>query len=115
VSKDIRNKHRAYYRSYVVLNQEAAALIAVAELTLADHKILNAALSRMNDFGHAEFGRGELTRLVGVSRPTVYRSKKRLHKAGFLEEVTGGESCVWVSSRVAFRGKKGSRCPVHRG
>jgi hypothetical protein len=98
----------------VLLNQDEAAALAIADLTLADHRVLFAALGRMDDFGHAIFKEGELLELLSISRATLYRSKTRLYEGGFLAEKTGADRCVWVAFRVAFREGSGSHCCEHR-
>lgn len=107
-------KHKTQpYGRYVMLNQDEANSLAVAELTATDYRILCAALGRMNDEGHANFKAGELLELLDISPSTLYRSKARLAALGFLTEKTGGDRCVWVAFRVAFRQGKGSHCCEH--
>lgn len=96
----------------MLLNQDEAAALAIADL--ADHRVLFAALGRMDDFGHAIFKEGELLELLSISRATLYRSKTRLYEGGFLAEKTGADRCVWVAFRVAFREGSGSHCCERR-
>ena len=115
MTNDITSRHRrSYFHRYVMFNQDMAASLAKAtELTITDRRVLDIAIARMNDFGHANFGRGELLRELGISRMTLYRAKKKLHKSGFLVEADGGETCIWVSYQVAFREGSGKKCQFH--
>jgi hypothetical protein len=113
------------YSSFALVNQDEAQLIASQSAELStDTRLLLAALGRMNDAGHAVFQAGELCEILGkinrdsgekkpLSTQSVYAAKRKLFEAGLLEENTGGETCVWVTSRLAFRKKSGRRCPVH--
>jgi hypothetical protein len=112
-------------REYVLLFQETAfELGRNPEMDASALRMYNLALGRMNDGGHAIFGRGELRRLLGkvdkktgelipVCRDTIYEAKKKLWKAAALEENSGGETCVWVAGMHATRKAKGGRCPRH--
>lgn len=102
------------YSKYVFANQTAMMEASTAVELSADLRVLMAAMGKMNDYGHANFGRGELRRLLGGSdRTTIYRAKQKLYKAGLLVENTGGETCVWVNNHVATRGKSGTKCTFH--
>ena len=108
------SRHKRSYRRYVMVNQDMAAMLAMAtELTITDYRVLALAMSRMNDAGHACFGKGELTETLGIDRTTLWRSKKKLHKSGFLVEPDGGTTCIWVSCQVAFREGSGKKCSFH--
>lgn len=105
---------RNHFRRYVMFNQDISAQLAKAtELTITDRRVLDIAISRMNDFGHANFGKGELLQELGISRMTLWRAKVKLHKSGFLVEPDGGETCIWVSCGVAFREGSGKKCQFH--
>ena len=109
-----QSRHKRRYLRYVMVNQDMSAQLAKAtELTITDRRVLDIAMSRMNDFGHANFGRGEILRELGISRMTLYRAKQKLHKSGFLAEPDGGESCIWVSCQFAFREGSGKKCSFH--
>ncbi len=116
VSNDSTSGHkRSYYHRYVMLNQDIAAQLAKAtELTITDRRVLDIGIARMNDYGHANFGKGELLEVLGIDRTTLWRSKVKLHKSGFLADSGGGQTCIWIASCVAFREGSGKKCQFHR-
>ena len=66
------------------LSQDAAFAMAQCVALATDTRLLGYAVARADRYGHAEYGRGELVRLVGVDAANVRRAITKLKAAGVL-------------------------------
>lgn len=79
-----------------------------------DMRVLSLAKSRINRFGHAEFGKGELVDIIGKNRTTVGRAIDSLKAAGLLAD-DSTPRCLWIPREVCQNAKaKKNECGEHR-
>lgn len=67
----------------------------------SDARLMLMAMGRADTFGHAEFGDGELCRLLGVKAPAVSKLIAKLKAAGLAADESNAR-CVWLT--YEFRG-----------
>ncbi|MGW2460629.1 hypothetical protein ACWC4J_39775 [Streptomyces sp. NPDC001356] len=66
------------------LSQDAAFVMAQCTELATETRLLGYAVARADRYGHSEYGRGELVRLVGVDAANVRRAIAKLKTAGVL-------------------------------
>ncbi|MDQ0993040.1 hypothetical protein [Streptomyces sp. V3I7] len=66
------------------LSQDAAFAMAQCAALATDARLLGYAVARADRYGHSEYGRGELVRLMGVDAANVRRAIAKLKAAGVL-------------------------------
>ncbi|MFD4632243.1 hypothetical protein ACFVYR_14080 [Streptomyces sp. NPDC058284] len=70
----------------------------------SDSRLIMLVLGRADKYGHAEFGSGELSLLLGVQEPAVVKLIAKLVKAGLA--VQGSKSrCVWLAYELRGGGR----------
>ncbi|MER6271165.1 hypothetical protein [Streptomyces sp900105755] len=88
------------------LSQEATFAMAQCAVLATDARILGYAVARADKYGHSEYGRGELVRLIGKDAANVRRAITRLKTAGVLAPEADAR-CLLMA--YEFRG--GGRTP----
>jgi hypothetical protein len=66
------------------LSQDAAFAMAQCAALATDTRLLGYAVARADRYGHSEYGRGELVRLIGKDAANVRRAIAKLKAAGVL-------------------------------
>lgn len=97
------------------LSQDAAFAMAQCTALATETRLLGYAVARADRYGHSEYGRGELARLIGKDAANVRRAIAKLKAAGVLAPEAHAR-CLLVA--YEFRGggktpKDPKRCSHH--
>ncbi|MEV5415146.1 hypothetical protein [Streptomyces albogriseolus] len=97
------------------LSQDAAFAMAQCATLATDTRLLGYAIARADRYGHSEYGRGELVRLMGVDAANVRRAITKLKAAGVLAPEADAR-CLLLAYEFRGGGKKPTspdRCSRH--
>ncbi|MFK4022354.1 hypothetical protein [Streptomyces albogriseolus] len=97
------------------LSQDAAFAMAQCATLATDTRLLGYAIARADRYGHSEYGRGELVRLMVVDAANVRRAITKLKAAGVLAPEADAR-CLLLAYEFRGGGKtpKGpDRCSRH--
>lgn len=102
------------------LSQDAAFAMAQCTALATDTRLLGYAVARADRYGHSEYGRGELARLMGVDPSNIRKAITRLKAAGVLApeaharcllmayEFRGGGKAPNAPKRCSHHGEMGA-------